>query len=257
MLKRLLKSRAAQALLAALIGGYVRLVFRLTRWTEIGEERVRRHADTGRPFIACFWHGRMIQIPNLWRYAMPIHLLASSHRDGRLILQMVRRFGIRPIVGSSSRGGTQALRTMVQVIKDGGCIALAPDGPRGPRMRAAPGVIALAKLTGVPIFPLTFSTVRGRVLTTWDRFLLPFPFGRGVIIYGEPVVVPADGDEEALEAARAALETRLNEITAEADRRCGRVPVAPAAPAPHEALPVDEAGETGEGGLVRRSAGGA
>lgn len=248
-MKRILKSEAAQAVMAVLIAAYVRLVYRATRWTEIGQERVQRQADTGRPFVACFWHGRMIQIANLWRYSMPIHLLASAHRDGRLILQMVRRFGIQPIVGSSSRGGTHALLMMVQVIRSGGCIAVAPDGPRGPRMRVAPGVLALAKLTAVPIFPLTFSTVYGRVLTSWDRFFLPFPFGRGVIIYGEPVTVPADADDATLEAARLMLEARLNDITAEADRLCGRPPVTPAPVAPAEQSPAGE--------LARRRAGGA
>lgn len=228
MLKKILKSDATQALLAALIAAYVHLVFRLTRWTHVNAEKVDQQGNARRPFIACFWHGRMIQIPTLWRWDMPIHLLASAHRDGRLILQMVQHFGIRPIVGSSSRGGTQAMLTMVQTIRSGGCIALAPDGPRGPRMRVAPGVITLAKLTAVPIFPVTFSAAYGRVLTTWDRFFLPFPFGRGVVVYGDPLVVPADADDAALEAARATLETQLNDMTAEADRRCGRAPVAPA-----------------------------
>lgn len=228
MLKKILKSDAMQAALAALMAAYVRLVFRFTRWTQINLEKVDEQGRALRPFIACFWHGRMIQIPTLWRWDMPIHLLASAHRDGRLILQMVRHFGIQPIVGSSSRGGAQAMLTMIQTIREGGCIALAPDGPRGPRMRVAPGVITLAKLTAVPIFPVTFSTAYGRVLTTWDRFFLPFPFGRGVVVYGDPVSVPADADEAALEAARAALETRLNDMTAEADRLCGRAPVPPA-----------------------------
>jgi lysophospholipid acyltransferase (LPLAT)-like uncharacterized protein len=228
VLKRILKSDAVQAVVAALIAAYVRVVFQLTRWTEVNLEKVDRQGRERRPFIACFWHGRMVQIPTLWRWDMPIHLLASGHRDGRLILQMVRHFGIQPIVGSSSRGGAAAMLTMVQTIRGGGCIALAPDGPRGPRMRAAPGAISLAKLTTAPIFPVTFSTAYGRVLTTWDRFLLPFPLGRGVVIYGDPVVVPADADDAALEAARITLETRLNDMTAEADRLCGRAPVTPA-----------------------------
>jgi lysophospholipid acyltransferase (LPLAT)-like uncharacterized protein len=228
VLKKILKSDAMQAVLAAAMAAYVRLVFRLTRWTHINLEKVDRQGQAMRPFIACFWHGRMIQIPTLWRWNMPIHLLASAHRDGRLILQMVRHFGIRPIVGSSSRGGAAAMRTMMQTIHEGGCIALAPDGPRGPRMRVAPGVISLAKLTAAPIFPVTFSTAYGRVLATWDRFFLPFPFGRGVVVYGDPLSVAADADEAALEAARAALEAHLNEMTAEADRLCGRAPVAPA-----------------------------
>ncbi|HTY68840.1 MAG TPA: lysophospholipid acyltransferase family protein [Alphaproteobacteria bacterium] len=228
MLKKILKSDATQAALAAAMAAYVRLVFRLTRWTHINLEPVDRQGRASRPFIACFWHGRMAQIPTLWRWNMPIHLLASAHRDGRLILEMVRHFGIQPIVGSSSRGGAQAMLTMVQTVRSGGCIALAPDGPRGPRMRVAPGVVSLAKLTAAPIFPVTFSTTYGRVLRTWDRFFLPFPFGRGVVVYGDPLVVPTDADDAGLETARATLETRLNDMTAEADRLCGRTPVAPA-----------------------------
>jgi lysophospholipid acyltransferase (LPLAT)-like uncharacterized protein len=167
---------------------------------------------------------------------MPISLLGSPHRDGRLILRTVQHFGVRSIVGSSTRGGSKALREMVETVENGGAITLAPDGPRGPRMRASPGVIALAKLTGVPIFPATFSTTSGKVLSTWDRFLLALPFGRGVLICGEPITVPPDADAAALEAARLILETRLNEITAEADRVCGRPPVEPA-PLPAGAMP--------------------
>ncbi|MBV8538612.1 MAG: DUF374 domain-containing protein, partial [Alphaproteobacteria bacterium] len=130
MLKKILKSDAMQAVLAAAMAAYVRLVFRLTRWTHVNLDPVDRQGQAMQPFIACFWHGRMAQIPTLWRWKMPIHLLASAHRDGRLILEMVRHVGIQPIVGSSSRGGTAAMLTMVQTIRSGGCIALAPDGPR-------------------------------------------------------------------------------------------------------------------------------
>ncbi len=225
-----------QRLLALLIAAYMRLVFRLTRWTRLNEEPLRRRVETGQPVITCFWHGRMLPMANFWRYEMPISLLGSPHRDGRLILRTMQHFGVHSIVGSSTRGGSKALRAMVGVIEAGGAVTLAPDGPRGPRMRASPGVIALAKLTGVPIFPATFSTTSGRALATWDRFLLALPFGRGVLICGEPIAVPADADDAALEAARVLLETRLNEITAEADRWCGRTPVVPA-PVNHTALP--------------------
>lgn len=244
-MKRILRSEAVQTAAAILIAAYVRLVHRLTRWTVIGEEELRQRVEAGQPCIVAVWHGRMIEMPNLWRYTTPIYLLGSPHRDGRLILQVVGRFGIQPILGSSSRGGPQALRTMVQTIRGGSCIGIAPDGPRGPRMRAASGVIALAKLSGAPIISVTFSTARGRLLTSWDRCLLPLPFGRGAVIYGEPVVVPADADDAALETARLALETRLNQITAEADRLCGRAPVAPAPPVPSAATPAAEVAETG------------
>lgn len=235
-MRNVLKSDAVQRAAAALIATYMRIVFRSTRWTRINEEPLRQRVEAGQPVITCFWHGRMLPMANFWRYRMPISLLGSPHRDGRLILRTMQHFGVRSIVGSSTRGGSRALREMVEAIESGGAITLAPDGPRGPRMRASPGVIALAKLTGVPIISATFSTTSGKVLASWDRFLLALPFGRGVLICGEPITVPSDADAAALEAARLLLETRLNEITAEADRMCGRVPVTPA-PLPAGAMP--------------------
>ena len=227
-MKRVLNSDVLQRALAWLIACYIRLVFRLTRWTFVNEAEMRRRGEAGEPFIVCFWHGRISQMPIFWSFRMPLYVLGSRHRDGRLILRVSAHFGVRSIVGSSSRGGSQALREMVQVLRGSGSVGLVPDGPRGPRMRASPGIITLAKLTGVPIFPVAFSTTSGRFLATWDRFLLAWPFGRGLFICGEPVSVAADADAAALEAARAALEERLNDITAEADRRCGQPPVAPA-----------------------------
>jgi hypothetical protein len=98
-------------------------------------------------------------------------------------------------------------------------------------MRAAPGVVMVAKQSGAPVVPATYSTSRGRTLSSWDRFLLALPFGRGVFICGDPIYVARDADADALESARQAIETRLTQLTQEADRLCGRAPVEPA-PAP-------------------------
>jgi hypothetical protein len=117
---------------------------------------------------------------------------------------------------------------MVKALKAGDCVGITPDGPRGPRMRASDGAVALARLSGVPIIPATFGAARGRVLQSWDRFLVAWPFGRGVIVWGDPIDVARDADAAALGAARLRVENALNAITAEADRLTGRVPVEPA-----------------------------
>ncbi len=129
---------------------------------------------------------------------------------------------------------------MMRVIETGHAVCIAPDGPRGPRMHASPGIIALARLSGAPIMPVAFSVSRGRILESWDRFLLAYPFGRGVFVGAEPIHVPQDADAAALEAARQRLEDVLNAITAEADRRCGRTPVEPAPLEPAEAARLAE-----------------
>ncbi len=87
----------------------------------------------------------------------------------------------------------------------------------------------MARLARVPILTASYSASRRRVLQSWDRFIVPLPFARGVFVWGEPVTVPADADDAALEAARQALEDRLNAITGEADRRCGWPAIEPAA----------------------------
>ncbi len=94
-------------------------------------------------------------------------------------------------------------------------------------MRASDGIVQLARLAGVPVLPLTVSVARRRVLRTWDRFLVPLPFSRGVFVWGEPIAVPRDADPAILEARRREIEDRLIALTADADRRCGQPPVAP------------------------------
>ena len=232
----LLRSERVRRLLCALIALYIRLVYRTGRWQVSGGERPAALWDEGRPFILAFWHGRLLMAPMGWRGGASMNMLISGHSDGRIIADAIAHFGLGTITGSKSKGGTGALRAMLRALGSGQNIGVTPDGPRGPAMRASPGIIAAARLARAPILPLSYATSRRRVLGSWDRFHLALPFSRGIFIWGEPVVVAADADAPALEAARRRLEDELNRITAEADRRCGRVPVEPA---PASALPAD------------------
>ena len=104
-------------------------------------------------------------------------------------------------------------------LREGRDVAFTPDGPRGPRHRVQGGVIQAARLSGVPIVPIAFSAHRAKIFSSWDRFLLPYPFSRGVFLYGEPLVVPRDANEREVEALRRGLEVRMREMTEQADRR--------------------------------------
>lgn len=225
--KRVLASPPVQAIVAWAAAQYIRLVFATSRWTVIGAERAAGLKSAGRPLIGCFWHGRMLMMPKIWTFPTPMHMLISRHQDGQLIARTIGHLGFPTIAGSSSRGGAGALRAMVQTLAAGGCVAVTPDGPRGPRMHAAPGVVMAAKLAGAPIIPVSYSTTNALTLSSWDRFMIALPFGRGVFIWGEPIEVPPDADHAAIEVARARAETSLNQITREADRICGRRPVEP------------------------------
>ncbi|MGH7029823.1 MAG: lysophospholipid acyltransferase family protein [Stellaceae bacterium] len=200
---------------------YIRLVYRTNRWQIEGGEAPRRLLAEGRVFIGAFWHGRMLMIPMAWQRMAPMRMLISAHRDGRIIADAVSYFGIEAIAGSTRRGGSAALRSMLKNMKAGACVAITPDGPSGPAMRASLGIVNLARLAQVPILPVSYATSRRRVLANWDRFHVALPFGHGVFLWGEPIEIGAELDEPGLERARLLIETRMIEMVEEADRRVG------------------------------------
>lgn len=233
MLKTLSRSAAVQALLARAVGSYLAFALRTTRWTLVGDAHIAA-AVAGAPVIAAFWHDRLPLVPALWPIMQARgasgtpHVLISKHRDGRFIAAVVRRFGVDVVHGSSSKdnsardvadkGAAASVRALLSVLRAGEPILITPDGPRGPSGRAAPGVAQLAALSGVPIMPVGAQTARGLRLPTWDRTIVPLPFGRGVIVVGSPVVVPRRGWEAHLPA----IEAAINAVTTEADRLCSR-----------------------------------
>jgi lysophospholipid acyltransferase (LPLAT)-like uncharacterized protein len=160
-------------------------------------------------------------IPMAWQRLAPMHMLISAHPDGQIIADAVTYFGVGSIAGSTSRGGSVALRTMLKRLKDGECVGITPDGPRGPAMTASIGIVNVARLARVPILPVTYATSRRRMLETWDRFHLPWPFGRGVYLWGEPIEIDTELDEDGLERARRLVETRMVDMVREADRQVG------------------------------------
>jgi len=227
MLKSLLARDGVRRVLCWLAAGYIRLVSATSRWTVQGGQIPEALWASRTPFILCFWHGRLLMMPQCWRREVPIHMLISQHRDGQLIANTVAHFGIHTVVGSSRRGGASAVRRIIGLLRDGACVGITSDGPRGPRMRASDGVVAIARLSGAPVVPATFGVSRRRVLSTWDRFVMAWPFGRGVIVWGQPIYVPRDADNDATESARLRIEEALNGITAEADRITGQPPIEP------------------------------
>jgi lysophospholipid acyltransferase (LPLAT)-like uncharacterized protein len=225
--KQILRSWTVQTILSWIIAQYIRIVHLTGRWQVIGGEHPAALLAEKKPFIVCFWHGRILMMPQVWAHVLPMHVLISEHRDGQLISRTVAWLNIQTVVGSTSRGAMTALREMVRLLRAQNCVAITPDGPRGPRMRAAQGVVAAAMLADVPIIPLTFSANRGRNARSWDRFLVAFPFARGVFIWGPPIQVPGDADEAVLERYRREVENTLNDMTDRADEMCGREKVAP------------------------------
>jgi lysophospholipid acyltransferase (LPLAT)-like uncharacterized protein len=195
---------------------YIRLLHGTMRIEVRGAEALdasRRHPGH---YILCFWHSRFVLMP--YCYPGPrIVVLSSHHRDAEALVRILRKFGIEQARGSSTSGGTTGMRQILRKVEEGCDVGLTPDGPRGPRRRVQPGVVAVARFTGLPIIPVTFSAAPARRLRSWDRTLLPKLFSKGVFIYGDPVTVPRDATVAVQEEKRLLLESELDRITDLAD----------------------------------------
>ncbi|MCC6919050.1 MAG: lysophospholipid acyltransferase family protein [Alphaproteobacteria bacterium] len=231
LVKRIGRSAPVRAVLCFLAAGYIRLVHATSRWTVVGGDVPKRFWDEGQPFILAFWHGRILMMPYCWPKGRRMNMLISRHRDGGLIADTIAWFGLGVVRGSTAKPGRErdkgaqaALMEMIRKLKGGEYVGITPDGPRGPRMRASDGVVAVARLAGVPVIACSYATKRRRVLSSWDRFTIPLPFTRGVFVWGRPIDVPAGTKGEALDAARLKVEAELNAVTREADRLAGHDP---------------------------------
>lgn len=228
MRKAIFRNVWVQSVLGALAAVYLWLVRVTSRWTDEGRPATEAAWSGAEPVIIAFWHNRLLMMPYCWSSRTPFHMLISGHADGRLIAKSVKWFGISTITGSSSQGGAGATRALVKLLKTGGSVGITPDGPRGPRMRAGDGPLALAKLSGVKIVPAAVSVSHRKVLSSWDRLIIPLPFSRGVRIWGTPIDVPKDSTPEDFVRIRQVLEDALTAVSNRADTLVGQACIAPA-----------------------------
>jgi lysophospholipid acyltransferase (LPLAT)-like uncharacterized protein len=251
-LRRFARSDRLRLVLCYSIHLYIRFVYWTGRWSVEGAEYPRQLRAAGRPFILAFWHGRLMMIPMAWQRLAPIHMLISSHRDGQIIANAVAYFGVQTATGSTRRGGTGALRTMVKALAAGDCVGITPDGPAGPAMVASAGIINVARLARVPIVPVTFAASLRRHMRSWDRMQAALPFCRGVFIWGEPIEVASDLDEAGVEQARRLVERRMRDMVAAAETRVGHGDAVPPASVPVAASPETSLPATGLAAGKRR-----
>jgi len=211
-----------------------------TRWDVERAEQVQDIIDEGKGVIALVWHSRFMMLTSAWKkqYQLP-YVLISRSRDGNIVAHTSHRLGLKTIRGSAkkaakgnmaakAKGGAKAGMDIVTAIENDGCIVITPDGPRGPRQRLGDGPIRLARLTGAPLMPCTFAVRNRKQFKSWDRLVLPLPFGKGKIIWGTPVTVPANADERKIEHIRERIESEMNIFLADADRAMGHAVVEPA-----------------------------
>lgn len=242
MFKRFMQSRAFVSVVGFLIAAYKVLVKYTTRWDVIGLENAAPLMGNGKGLIAATWHSRFLLLNSAWKknYQLP-YVLISRSREGEVVSRTCHFLGLKTIRGSAQRagkksgkGGEAAFRLMQKAIADGGCVVVTPDGPKGPRQRVGQGPFLLAKHSGAPLISCVFSTRFRKQLNSWDRFILPLPFGRGQIIWGEAITVASDATEDEIAIIAAAFEAQMNRNLERADSAMGHRPVLPEDPLPRK-----------------------
>ena len=241
-MKSFFRSGPVVAVIGWLIWAWMALCGRTIRWQIEGSETARANWAEANGVIVAAWHSTILILPTGWNKLMrkwpgrraPVAMMISLSKDGEPVAQAIKHLGLEAIRGSSShkrknkdKGGARAAAEAIRLLKAGGAVCITPDGPRGPRQRAQLGPVLLAQRSGAPIQPYALASAPAKRLSSWDRFIIPFPFTRGAIVFGEPIYTARGEDAETV---RQKLEDNLNQITLRAETLCRAPHQEPATP---------------------------
>lgn len=188
--------------------GLIRGLYLTLPKTIIGHDHIAKQRRDSRGYILALWHANTLLAPITER-GSGVMVMVSPSRDGDIISGVVEKLGNKPLRGSSSKGGGQALVKIIRHLRAGHSAAITPDGPLGPYMKLKSGVVAMAQKTAVPIIPMHYELSRAWRLSSWDRQPIPQPFSKIYIRYGEPIRVPANLARDQFNAMVVSVEEAL------------------------------------------------
>ena len=213
VLKRFSKTSAGQKLIGFIFYYITKLVSRSIRWEYFEQSKKSKIYNSRHKYIFCCWHNRLFLGPHLLPRNKVINALQSSHSDGMITSLAFQYLGMNVILGSSKKGGMQAFRKMVKRLQLGESIAITPDGPKGPKENVKEGIIKLAQITNTPIIPLVWVTRKSKIINSWDNFVLPYPFSKGIYSFGKPIHIEKEINITEFELARQNLENEIKKLT--------------------------------------------
>lgn len=229
MLKRLGRHPLVLSAIGSLLAGYLKLVYYTNRFVI---EPVTIHEDSEKdlPVIVAMWHGQHFMVPFAKPKHWPAKVMISRSADGEVNAIAARKLGMGLIRASGGRtahqikkrGGMKGFIEAVRALRSGDSIAMTADVPKGPARHSGVGIVQLAKHSGRPILPVAVATSRSIELDSWDKASVNLPFGKGSIVGGDLIWVPADVDDDALEGYRQQVEDGLNSVTQKAYELVGR-----------------------------------
>jgi lysophospholipid acyltransferase (LPLAT)-like uncharacterized protein len=228
-MKSILRSAIVTSILGWIIWAYMALCNRTIRWTVEGDDEALKIWLEYPNIIVAAWHSTILLLPSGWnriirrwpQQKIRSAMLISLSKDGEPVAKAIKHLGLEAVRGSSThkkkkrdKGGMKALAEALRILKNGGGICITPDGPRGPAEIAQNGPIIMAQRANAPILPYAIVSAPRKRLNTWDRFRIPYPFSRGALVFGDPIIPNADEDRESL---RQKLESSLNNAMSRAE----------------------------------------
>jgi 3-deoxy-D-manno-octulosonic-acid transferase len=215
------------------LDGLSKFAARHIRMVMNSSEVIREPADTDayiesfHPSIVAMWHGQFLLLPLIKPKAIAVSNMVAKHSDGEMIGRTLVRFDMGLIRGAGAgesgkdRGGAGALRAALKALKSNTTVAMTCDIPPGPARVAGMGIVTVGRMSGRPIVPLAVATGRFVTLPTWSRFTVNLPFTKLAMVAGEPIYVPRDADEAAMEDYRRQVEAGMNAATERAYELAG------------------------------------
>ncbi|OGW14264.1 MAG: hypothetical protein A3K09_05340 [Nitrospinae bacterium RIFCSPLOWO2_12_FULL_47_7] len=199
-----------------LLYGYIYILCFTIRENTKNKEREDYFLNLPGGYILTLWHSRIFYLFYHYRRRPDYYLLVSPSEDGDLLARVAGLMGYSVIRGSTFKSARAGARSLIKVLQKNQRIIVVADGSRGPRHKAQTGCLQLARATGAPVIPITYDAEHKIELSSWDRFVLPLPFTRCTMNFGQPIPVLRSADSATIQAKREEMEIALNQITADA-----------------------------------------
>ena len=191
-------------------------IIRILHWClkphVVNEDSILSIWDQNRKIVFAFWHDQLLMMTPLYK-GDKAKVLISPSKDGELIARTISYFSVGTVRGSSNRGGREALWEMITLPENEVDLGITPDGPKGPRHKVKFGAAKLAQSTGRPIVPVAFACSHGHRFKSWDRFLVPYPWGKAVYLYGTPLSAQ---ENESLQDFQCRVQEAMDDTTRQA-----------------------------------------
>ncbi len=219
-LKQILNSLVIQWIIAMILYTYLIFTFYTSRKYYIYSPRFDKDAFERKNAIYAFWHNRLSMMNFLRPRKIKTFTISSAHKDGRIAVFVSKIFGVQSIAGSTNKMSIQSVKEMLGTLKSGNSISITPDGPKGPKYEINSNITRIAAQTNKSIIPLSFTSSNKMTFNSWDKFILPLPFGNLFFIYGNPIkVADKDFDQDKVSLT---LKNELNRISQIVDQKAAK-----------------------------------